>query len=90
MGAITIEESLDMDPETQRKLDDIVSCINDLKLDMGIVKSQQANMGNAIAEIKDCYVTLLEFKPVQKVVFTIVGCAGLAVIGAMVKLVIIK
>ncbi len=90
MGIMTIEESIDMEPETQHKLDSIAEKVNDLALAVERIAGKMTTVEDSIKEIKACYVTMIEFRPVQKVVYTMVGCASLAVIVAVVKLVIIK
>lgn len=82
--------NIDMDENTQRKLDELTEVVNKLVTQVELMAERIARLNEAVCEIKKTFVTLIEFKPVKTVVFTIVSIAGLAVIGAVLRWVVIK
>lgn len=90
MSVRYIEENLDMDPETQRKLDDLTDMVNKLVIRVEVMSSNISSLDKAICEIKASFVTLIEFKPVRTIVFALVGSAGFAVLAAILSWVVLK
>ena len=90
METLIVEGDLDMDENTQKKLDDLTEIVNKLVTRVEVMSNNLAGLDKAVCEIKATFVTLIEFKPVKTVVFTIVSVAGLAVIGAVLRWVIIR
>lgn len=66
-----------------KELKEIGSHVAVLNQEMGDVKID-------IKDIKDCYVTKIEFSPIQKIVYGLIGTVLLAVLSAILALVIIK
>ena len=55
---------------------------------VAIMNSEFGEIRDDVKDIKSRYVTIERFSPVEKVVYTITGAVGLAVIGALIALVI--
>lgn len=91
MEAITrLSGDLDMEETTQRKLDDLTDNVSRLVTRFEVITAQMNSLEKTVAKIETCYVTLLEFRPVQKIVYGMVIITCVAVIGAMIKLVVMK
>jgi len=90
MDVLAIRENLDMDEHTQNKLDVLTETVNKLVTKVEVMSANIASLDKVICEIKATFVTAIEFKPIKTVVYTIVSIAGIAVIGAVLKWVVIK
>ena len=55
---------------------------------IGVINSELGEVKDDVKDIKTRFVTLERFSPVEKVVYTIVGAACLAILGALIALVI--
>ena len=86
----TIIEDLDMDEHTQELLSELKDRINALAVKTENMSARLGYVEEAIKEIRTCFVTSKEFWPVRAIAYFLVGTMGLAVVGAIVKLVILK
>ena len=80
METIGLKDDLDMDEKTQEILASMQTAI-------GKMSEKLNNLSEAIAEIKEGYVTQVEFWPIKAVVYAIVSFVGLAFLGAIATLV---
>ena len=90
METIAIGGNLDMDENTQQKLDALATKINEIAEEFSGMKSTISYIEKTVGEIKACYVTIVEFKPIRTVVYTIVSLAGVSIIAAFFRWVVIK
>jgi len=57
---------------------------------VAVLNQEMSDVKVSIKEIKDGYITKIEFSPIQKIVYGLVGAVLLAVLGAILALVIIR
>lgn len=55
---------------------------------IALISKDISYIKDSVTEIKDLYVTKIEFEPVKKIAFGFVGVIVMAVLGAMIALVV--